>query len=264
MTPLTLDPVRVAGWRTTWDAMMAGFVPGMAGLERALGAAVEALRGGPPARVLDLGGGPGLLAERMAVRWPHAAVTLVDLDPVLLELARAGLPGEVGVVGADLTAAWPARTGAGYDLITAVMTVHYLSPDAIRALYAAARDALAPGGVLVVADLMPDDNLPGLMRALDPAPGEAAAELAWARWWNELSAVPEFDGLLAARAEIFRDRPPVGFTGGLDWHVGAARAAGFGEAGALWREGRHAALAACRPRLQCHPGGGRLPRRRSS
>ncbi|GIF06655.1 class I SAM-dependent methyltransferase [Actinoplanes siamensis] len=248
MTPIALDPARVAGWRSTWDAMMAGFVPGMSGLERALTTAVEASRNGPPARVLDLGGGPGLLAERLAARWPDAAVTLVDLDPVLLQLARAGLPRDVGVVRADLTSAgWPARTGAGYDLITAVMTVHYLAPQAIRALYAAARDALAPGGLLVVADLMPDDGLPGLMRALDPAPGEAAAELAWAQWWSELAAVPEIGLLLEARAEIFRERPPAGFTARLGWHAAAARTAGFAEAGALWREGRHAALAARRP-----------------
>ncbi|KUL29258.1 hypothetical protein [Actinoplanes awajinensis] len=151
------------------------------------------------------------------------------------------------MVGADLAStAWTARAGGGHDLITAVMTVHYLSPAAIHALYAAAREALAPGGVLVVADLMPDDGLPGLMRVLDPGPGEAAAELAWARWWSELSAVPEIGGLMDARAALFRDRPPAGFTAGLSWHAAAARTAGFGEAGALWREGRHAALAACR------------------
>ncbi|GIF14859.1 class I SAM-dependent methyltransferase [Actinoplanes teichomyceticus] len=245
-TPIALDPARVAGWRTTWDAMMTSFVPGLAGLERVLGAAVEALRGAPPGRVLDLGGGPGLLAERMATRWPDATITLVDLDPVLLELARAGLPGTVGVVRADLAASWPAATGGAHDLITAVMTVHYLTPEAIRALYAAARDALAPGGLLVVADLMPDDGLPELMAALDPGPGEAAAELAWAQWWGELAAVPEFRHLMAARARLFRDRPPAAFTAGLNWHAATARAAGFGEAGALWREGRHAALAARR------------------
>ncbi|BCJ40993.1 methyltransferase [Actinoplanes ianthinogenes] len=247
MTPIALDPARVAGWRTTWDAMMLGFVPGLPALERLIATAVEAVRGAPPTRVLDLGGGPGLLAERMSRRWPDATVTLLDLDPVLLELARAGLPSAIGVVRADLTSpAWPAATGTGYDLITAVMTVHYLAPEAIRALYAAARDALAPGGLLVVADLMPDDGLPGLMRALDPAPGEAAAELAWAQWWCGLMGVPEIVGLLAARADLFRDRPPAGFTADLGWHAAAIRAAGFAEAGALWREGRHAALAARR------------------
>ncbi|WIM94295.1 class I SAM-dependent methyltransferase [Actinoplanes oblitus] len=245
MTPVALDPTRVAGWRTTWDAVMLGFVPGLPALERVVATAAEAARGAPPARVLDLGGGPGLLAERMSRRWPAAAVTLLDLDPVLLELARAGLPPAVEVVRADLASpAWPAVTGGGYDLITVVMTVHYLVPEAIRALYAAAREALAPGGLLVVADLMPDDGLPYVMRALDPGPGEGAAELAWAQWWGGLGAVPEIAGLLAARADLFRDRPPAGFTADLGWHAAAARAAGFGEAGALWREGRHAALAA--------------------
>ncbi|GAA2888397.1 methyltransferase [Actinoplanes cyaneus] len=252
MTPIALDAARVAGWRATWDTMMTGFVPGLSAFERVLTTAAEALRCGPPARVLDLGGGPGLLAERMAARWPDAAVTLVDLDPVLLELARAGLPGEIGVIGADLTSTvWPARTGGGHDLITAVMAVHYLTPAAIRALYAAARDALAPGGVLVVADVMPDDGVPALMRVLDPGPGEAAAELAWAQWWGELAAVPQFQDLMTARAELFRDRPPAGFTADLGWHAAAARDAGFREAGALWRDGRHAALAALAGGMPC-------------
>ncbi|GAA4588200.1 trans-aconitate methyltransferase [Actinoplanes octamycinicus] len=247
MTPIALDPARVAGWRAAWDAMMLGFVPGLPALERVIATAVEAVRGAPPARVLDLGGGPGVFAERMAGRWPDAAVTLLDVDPVLLEVARAGLPPEIGVVRADLTSpAWPAAAGGGYDLVTVVMTVHYLTPAVIRSLYAAARDALAPGGLLVVADLMPDDGLPEVMRVLDPGPGEAAAELAWAQWWSGLTAVPEIVGLLAARADLFRDRPPAGFTADLGWHAAVARAAGFREAGALWREGRHAALAARR------------------
>ena len=241
--PIALDPARTAGRRNSWDRVMTGFVPGLTRLEAATATAVQAVRG-TPTRILDLGGGPGVLAERMTARWPGAQITLIDLDPVLLALARAALPGTVAVVDADLTAArWP----AGCDLITAVMTVHYLEPDQIRALYADALRALAPGGLLVVADLMPDDDLPVVMSALDPAPGEAAAELAWSQWWAELAGEPEFAPLLAARAEIFAQRPPAGFTAGSRWHATAARAAGFAETGLIWRDGRHAALAAVAP-----------------
>ncbi|MFF5082111.1 class I SAM-dependent methyltransferase [Actinoplanes sp. NPDC000266] len=229
-------------WRRTWDEVMTGFVPGMAGLESAIAATVEAVRGGSPRRCLDLGGGPGVLAERMSSRWPECRVAVVDLDPVLLSLARAA---GVAVIDADLdSASWAGLTGGGHDLITSVMTVHYLPPQAIRALYRRCRRVLAPGGLLVVADLMPDDGLPSVMRAMDPAPGDAAAEMAWVQWWNDLSEAGEFSALMAARADIFRNRTPANFAGNVAWHVAATREAGFTESGLIWRDGRHAALAA--------------------
>ena len=232
-------------WRATWAQVMGGFVPGLATLEEIVCRAAETARGRPPGRVLDLGGGPGVLAERMANRWPGAAVTVLDVDPVLLALARSAVPDLVRTVGADLSSsAWPARTGRDYDLITVVMTLHYLPPAQARAVYDDARRSLAPGGLLVVADLMPDDGIASVMNALDPADGEAAAELAWAQWWSDVAEVAPLRPLLAERAAMLRDRPPAEFTAPASWHVTAARAAGFAEAGILWRCGRHAALAA--------------------
>ncbi|GAB2581468.1 hypothetical protein GCM10027087_22290 [Paractinoplanes abujensis] len=270
---------------------MTGFVPGLSALEAAIAVAADAALGRPPFRVLDLGGGPGVVAERMSARWPEAAVTMVDIDPVLLALARDGVPPAVSVLTADLgeplpallpaasngwsadagsaaagsngldaTGSWASGNGLaaggrseathgsaasdGYDLITAVMTVHYLRPERIRALYRRCHQVMAPGGLLVVADLMPDDGLPSLMSALNPAPGEAAAELAWVQWWGEVGEAPEFARLMELRADVFRDRPPADFAGSVAWHGAAVRAAGFREAGLLWRDGRHAALAA--------------------
>jgi SAM-dependent methyltransferase len=233
MSSIALDSAR---WRARWDEVMTGFVPGLPSLEDVIAHAA-----GEPRRILDLGGGPGLFAERMAARWPGAAITMIDIDPVLLALARDGVPSTVSVLDADLASELPA---GGYDLATAVMTVHYLRPERIRALYRRCRQALAPGGLLVVADLMPDEGLPSVMSALDPAPGEAAAELAWAQWWGEAASAPELARLMAERAEVFRHRPPANFAGSVSWHVAAARAAGFREAGILWRDGRHAAMAA--------------------
>jgi hypothetical protein len=111
-------------------------------------------------------------------------------------------------------------------------------------VYAHARRCLAPGGVLIVADLMPDDGLPSLMRALDPGAGEAAAELAWAQWWNEIAEADDLRTHVRARGEVLRDRAPAEFTASAAWHIAAAREAGFTEAGVIWRCGRHAALAA--------------------
>lgn len=244
-TAAVLDRARIVRWRAAWARVMSGFVPELGALEETLCRVAEAVHGRAPGRVLDLGGGPGVLAERMARRWPGATVTLMDIDPVLLALAHHGLRGEVRTLDDDLSSAgWSARAGGDHDLITAVMTLHYLPPARVRACYAEARRALAPGGLLVVADLMPDDGVPSVMSALDPAPDEAAAELAWARWWHEVGAARALRPLLAQRAALFRQRPPAEFTAPVPWHVTAAREAGFAEAGIFWRSGRHAALAA--------------------
>lgn len=249
-SPTVTSRTELARRRAAWDEVMSGFVPALATCEETLCVAAEAATAGAgPRRVLDLGGGPGLFAERLTRRWPTAAVTLLDLDPVLLGLARAALPAAVTVVEADLASDdWPTAAGTGYDLVTSVMTMHYLPPARVRAVYRAARTLLAPGGLLLVADLMPDDGLPGLMRALNPGPGEAAAGLAWAQWWAGITGAAELRPQVTARAALFGDRPPADFTAGPAWHVAAAREAGFTEAGAIWRAGRYAALAAVAPR----------------
>ena len=242
---VTLDRPQILRWRADWARVMSAFVPGLEDLEDTLCRTVEAVHGRAPARVLDLGGGPGVLAERMARRWPAAAVALLDIDPVLLTLARQVLDDAVPALDGDLASpGWAARAGADHDLLTAVMTLHYLQPDRARACYTGAHRCLAPGGLLIVADVMPDDGVPSVMSALDPAPHEAAAELAWSQWWGGLDSMPALRPVLAERAAIFRERPPAEFTAPVSWHVAAAREAGFREAGILWRSGRYAALAA--------------------
>ncbi|WP_239144004.1 class I SAM-dependent methyltransferase [Actinoplanes philippinensis] len=241
-----LERATVDRWRASWDEVMAGFLPGSDGCEAALMTVAEAVNGGTPARILDLGGGPGVFAERMAARWPDAQVGMVDLDPVLLALAAAGADDRIGVHSADLKAAWTdAIAGGGpFDLLTAIMTVHYLPPERVRAFYRAARAILRPGGLLVVVDLMPEAGLDGVTARLYPAAGEAVAAMAWTRWWDGLRACEPLRPLMQRRQAILGDRIPAEFTPPVTWHRDAALAAGFAEAGVVWRWGAHAALAA--------------------
>lgn len=224
---------------------MSGFLPGADSCEAAMLAVAEAVCGGAPTRVLDLGGGPGVLAERMATRWPGADVGVVDLDPVLLALAAAGAGPRLSLHRADLAGDWSAAIGAGScDLVTAVMTIHYLEAGQARGLYRAARAVLRPGGLLIVADLMPETGLAGVMGRLHPDAGEAVAGLAWTRWWDDVQADASWQPILRERQAAFDGRVPAEFSPPVDWHREAARQAGFTEAGTIWRWGAHAALAA--------------------
>ena len=241
-----LDPGDVRLWRRSWDEVMGHFLPGWQGFEAAMAETVESVLGGPPAGVLDLGGGPGVLAERLVARWPDAVVGLLDLDPVLLRLAEAGAPDAVHVHPGDLsTSGWRSAVAryCPVDLVVVVMTMHYLPADAAWALYRDARAVLRPGGLLVVADLMPHDDLPSVMGALRPDADEAAG-LAWTRWWDEIAAEPALRSSLRRRRALFAGRPPAEFVPAERWHRAAARAAGFHESGVVWRCGAHAAICA--------------------
>ncbi|TDO41924.1 class I SAM-dependent methyltransferase [Paractinoplanes brasiliensis] len=245
--PVSPAPALTRSWRQSWDEVMAGCLPGLGGFEEALIAATETVRGGAPTRVLDLGGGPGVMAERLAARWPGADVRLLDLDPVLLLLAETAAPAGVTVHRADLASPhWPAAVvGAGpVDLVTIVMTMHYLPEERAGELYRQVRAILRPGGLMVVADLMPDGDLPSLAGSSRPVADEAAAGLAWTRWWEEIEREPALVPWLRQREALFADRAPAEFTPAETWHRHAARAAGFREAGVVWRSGAHAALCA--------------------
>jgi trans-aconitate 2-methyltransferase len=102
-----------------------------------------------PARVHDLGCGPGNSTELLAEAFPAARLTGIDNSPAMLAKARAALPG-VDFVQADL-AAW--RPEAAADLLFANATFQWL-PDHVQLLQRFIGD-LIPGGVLAVQ--MPDN-----------------------------------------------------------------------------------------------------------
>ncbi|MBV6701010.1 bifunctional 2-polyprenyl-6-hydroxyphenol methylase/3-demethylubiquinol 3-O-methyltransferase UbiG [Kitasatospora aureofaciens] len=115
------------------------------------------LRQLPPGarRALDVGCGTGTFARRLARR--GVDVDAVDRDAGVITAARGvagtgrpglpgppGLPGRVNFRQADVAAlSLPPGT---YDYISCLASLHHLPLDTLRTL----RDALAPGGVLVV------------------------------------------------------------------------------------------------------------------
>ncbi|MEU4640611.1 class I SAM-dependent methyltransferase [Micromonospora sp. NPDC023814] len=238
--PTILTPDDVARWRRDWEAMMRHYQPGRDDLVAAGLAAVET-RGPAFRRVLDVGGGPGTTAEAVLRRRPDAHVTVLDVDPALLALTDVALP-HVRTVRADIgSAGWLPLAGGPYDLVLALMTVHYLPADRVRGWYAEARQLLRPGGLLLVGDAMPDAP------AAAPVQPQSIGIDPWTAWWNTLAREPAMASLLQDRAAALADLTCAEFVASVDWHRRAARRAGFADGTVLHRWADHALVAFGRP-----------------
>ena len=207
--------------RREWDVRQEPFLPHR---DEAFAVLAEAAGGG---RVLDLAGGVGSIASRLV-----GDVTVLDVDPVLLAIARAALGERVTVVRADLGApGWGA--GREFDAVVVGTALHCFGPDRLRALYGEVHDVLAPGGVFANADRMPEG--PVVRSGEDGLAG-------WHGWWERALAHP-------ALAEAARDRPDgtsADFYPPASWHVDALRDAGFAEVAVRWRRDDTAVVVARR------------------
>lgn len=152
-----LDPEYVAEWAANANeaahrgAMFDTFVVELADL-----AAGNALR------VLELGSGPGYLAEQICARVDIARYAAVDISPHMHAIARNRLaPWEsVDLVDADYREpGWERAVGESFDAAVTLQAVHELRrAELIPGLYRSTLSRLRPGGVFLVADIV---NGPG-------------------------------------------------------------------------------------------------------
>jgi ubiquinone/menaquinone biosynthesis C-methylase UbiE len=108
-------------------------------------------------RLLDLGGGGGTYSALIARRYPEIACTVIDLPGVLAVaeglLAEQGVCDRVQTVSGDLhTIELP----EGHDAAILFGVLHQEPADAIAELLKRTYEALAPGGILYVMDMMTD------------------------------------------------------------------------------------------------------------
>ncbi|MGH8046924.1 MAG: trans-aconitate 2-methyltransferase [Chthoniobacterales bacterium] len=153
-----------------------------------------------PARVVDLGCGPGNSTAVLAKLWPRAEIIGVDNSAEMIARARTDYPKQSWVVG-DL-ALW--QSDDPFDVVFSNAALQWVPDHA--ALLPALHSHVAPGGVLAVQ--MPGDPeaIPHrLMR-------ELAASAAWrdrfpapVREWSVLPAETYYDILAphATRLEIW-------------------------------------------------------------
>jgi tRNA (cmo5U34)-methyltransferase len=149
MTDSTIDaPAAFDAAAADYDAPRRRLIPPF---ETFYGTAVAALEmlGRPPARVLDLGAGTGMLAARVGAAHPEAELVLVDGAPAMLERARAALGDRAQLHVADL--ADPLPPGP-FDAVVSALAIHHLDDAGKQALFARVCAALPPGGVFVNAE----------------------------------------------------------------------------------------------------------------
>ncbi|WP_229401434.1 class I SAM-dependent methyltransferase [Micromonospora okii] len=254
-TAADLTPATAAAWQESWDRQQEAFLPDREERLTAMLDAVDAVVDGDAPRLLDLAGGSGTISLRALARFPRARVTLVDLDPALLALAGASLGDRATVLAADLARPdWRDRLPhREYDAVLTATALHWLPADRLAGLYAEVRELLRPGGMLVNADHMPDDALPTLTerlaaraRARRAARYAAGAALSWSDWWDRAGADPALGPLVKRRQEIYPTGHSPEWCPPASWHLDALTAAGFTEAGTLWRGGTDAAVVALR------------------
>ena len=190
--PLTVD-FRIPDVATTWAAEAEGKRPhrvelrriiaarvAEAGRARVVDAAKLGILDAAKLRVLELGPGPGWLAETILDACDIEDYVCFDFSQPFLEMARARLGDRARYVRGDfLDPAWPDLLEGPFDAIVAMQSVHELRHKRrMAALYTQARTLMRPGSVLVVCDHEPVNPRPLCATAGEQLAAMTAAGLA--------------------------------------------------------------------------------------
>jgi SAM-dependent methyltransferase len=146
-----------------WEA----YIRGLHELSRAEQDANASLVGvDEPRELLDVAGGHGGFAMAMCRRHPTLHATILDL-PASAAVGRRiveaeGFAGRIDFLEGDV---FETELGERLDVVSVFNLVHHLSPEQNVELLRRAREALAPGGVVVVGD------------SERPKPGETPSEV---------------------------------------------------------------------------------------
>jgi tRNA (cmo5U34)-methyltransferase len=133
-----------------------------------------------PTRVLDVGGGYGMLSREVLASAPLATVVLLDLSAAMLSEARdrlADLGGRVEFVQADIRdPGWTASVRGGFEAVVSSMAIHNVRhASQIRQIYADIFTIVANGGCFVNIDLVPPAGPGAASVAGNPTRGRRTA-----------------------------------------------------------------------------------------
>jgi SAM-dependent methyltransferase len=114
-------------------------------------------------KFLELGTGPGYLAEYLLTRFDSIKYHCVDFSEPMIQIAERRLGGfspTPRFIRADLTNDWAVKVSANYDAIVTTWALHDLgSRQYIHNLYLNAKKVLAPGGLLVNVDFIKPEGV---------------------------------------------------------------------------------------------------------
>jgi tRNA (cmo5U34)-methyltransferase len=202
-----------------YDRTIRRFIPNY---ERMIATIVHWLDGHVPdgGLVVDLGAGTGGLSAAILDALPDVRVQLVDVDPNMLEVAAvrcSAHDGRYGLRHARFEDQLP-RCHA----VVAMLALHHVpTHDEKRELYRAILDALEPGGLLVVGDLLVYPDGPERLRMIRDA---------YAHMANHGISAEEADGHFAQWAEE-------DFYVSLPDELALIGSAGFPRPECFWRDG---------------------------
>ena len=108
-------------------------------------------------RLLDVGGGPGTFSVLLAQAYPDLACTVLDL-PDIVKIARELIEQQqmdervITLAGDYHTTGFPENN----DVVHILGVLHQESPESIQRILKKAHDAMVPGGLIHVLDVMTD------------------------------------------------------------------------------------------------------------
>jgi SAM-dependent methyltransferase len=190
-----------------------------------------------PISILELGSGDGLLAAGLLARFDRATLTALDGSESMRTATAARLHpfgARARVAAFDVASLdwWDRMFGA--DVVVSSLCLHHLNDAKKQYLYKAAAERLAPGGALLIADLVDPQH-------------RAARALAADRWdvlarqqADAIGAPALFARFVDERWNHFRFPDPADQPSALMHHLVWLRHAGFEAVDCVWMDAGHA------------------------
>jgi tRNA (cmo5U34)-methyltransferase len=193
--------------------------------------------------VLDLGAGAGLLSAMIAEAFPKARLTLFDLTPERLTIARQRLKPlgrRVRFVTADLVSAGSSQA---YDAIVSGLAIYHLPDSGKRHLFADIFKYLTPGGIFISADQVAGETAAINQRTLQI-------------WMKRVRQLKLGERQLDVVLEAMKHDLPATVGQQIAW----MREAGFAEVACVYRNLIYAVFSGAKPRTLPNAGPGATAR----